>query len=252
MIYGGPRWLSLGSHARLLRVRVLKGEKFMADRSSAGGVSVMRLILVPSVISLAITLIRLTGELQHWPTALFNPEPGGAGSIIGITWLAPIFGIYFAMKLAGAGEGPADGGRAVRLAIFGLVLMFGGFVALFPKFSFPGKEALGLLLIVAAIAFQYAAWPKLFKTLIAYAYAARIPVAILMYFAIRGNWGTHYDVVPPNFPSDMSFWPKYFLIGFLPQMVGWIAFTIITGSLFGSITAGIAHRRKPSTNAANA
>jgi hypothetical protein len=224
----------------------------MADRSSAGGVSIMRLILVPSIISLAITLIRLTGELQHWPTALFNPEPGGAGSIIGITWLAPIFGIYFAMKLEGAGEGPADRGRAVRLAIFGLVLMFGGFVALFPKISFPGKEAVGLLLIVTAIAFQYAAWPKLFKTLVAYGYAARIPVAILMYFAIRGDWGTHYDLVRPDFAVSESFWPRYFQIAFLPQMVLWIAFTIITGSLCGSIAAAIANRRKPSARAANA
>jgi hypothetical protein len=213
----------------------------------------MRLILIPSIISLAVTLIRLIGELQNWPLVLFNREPGGAGSIIGITWLAPIFGIYFALKLSGAGEGPENKGRAVRLGILGVALMFGGgFLALAPQINFPGKQAVGLLLMVAAVAFQYAAWSKLFKTLLAYAYAARIPVAILMYFAIRGNWETHYDVIPPNFPQDTSFWPKYFLIGFLPQMVLWIAFTIITGSLCGSIAAAVMHRRKPSTHAANA
>jgi hypothetical protein len=230
-----------------------KGEKFMEDKTSRNRVSIMQLILIPSIISLAVTLIRLIGELQEWPSALFNREPGGAGSIIGITWLAPIFGIYFALKLMGAGEGPDDRGRAIRLSILGLGLMFGGgFVALAPQINFPGKEAVGLLLMVAAVAFQYAAWPSLFKTLLAYAYAARIPVAILMYFAIRGDWGTHYDVVPPNFPADTSFWPKYFQIGFLPQMVLWIAFTIITGTLCGSIAAAIIHRRRPSTHAANA
>jgi hypothetical protein len=125
-------------------------------------------------------------------------------------------------------------------------------VAFFPKFSFPGKEALGLLLIVAAVAFQYAAWPKLFKTLLAYAYAARIPVDILMFFAIRGNWGTHYDVVRPDFNVSESFWPKYFQIAFLPQMVLWIAITIVMGSLCGSIAAAIMRRRRPLTHTANA
>jgi hypothetical protein len=224
----------------------------MVDTTSGDRVSITQLILIPSVISLAITLIRLIGELQGWPSALFNRQPGGPGSVIGITWLAPIFGIYFALKLSGAGEGPENRGRAVRLAVFGLLLMFGGFVALFPKISFPGKEALGLLLLVAAVAFQYAAWPKLFKTLLAYAYAARIPVAILMFFAIRGDWGTHYDVVRPDFPVSNSFWPRYFQIAFLPQMVLWIAFTIITGSLFGSIVTAIRRRGKPSAHAANA
>jgi hypothetical protein len=250
MIYRAEnRFRSAGSFSECAH---LKGEKFMADTSSGNRVSIMQLILIPSVISLAITLVRLIGELQNWPSALFNREPGGAGSIIGITWLAPIFGIYFALKLTGAGEGPADRWRAVRMAIFGLVLMFGGLVAIFPKFSFPGKEAVALLLIVAAIACQYAAWPKLFKTLLAYAYAARIPVAILMYFAIRGNWGTHYDLVRPDFPVSESFWPRYFQIAFLPQMLLWIAFTIITGSLCGSIATAIAHRRKPEARAANA
>ena len=225
----------------------------MADTSSGNRVSIWQLILIPSVISLAITLIRLIGELQNWPSALFNKEPGGAGSIIGITWLAPIFGIYFALKLSGAGEGPENRGRAIRLAIFGLALVFaGGFLGFAPQIDFPGKQAVGLLLIVAAVAFQYVAWPKLFKTLLAYGYAARIPVAILMFFAIRGNWGTHYDVVPPGFPPDTGFWAKYFQIAFLPQMILWIAFTIITGSLCGSIAAGIAHRRKPSAHTARA
>lgn len=224
----------------------------MADTSSGNRVSIMRLILIPSVISLAITLIRLVGELQEWPSALFNKQPGGAGSIIGITWLAPIFGVYFALKLAGAGEGPDDRGRAIRLSIIGLALMVGGLIAIFAKFSFPGKEAIGLLLIVAAVAFQYAAWPKLFKTLLAYAYAARIPVAILMFFAIRGNWGTHYDLVRPDFNVTESFWPRYFQIAVLPQMILWIAFTIVTGSLFGSIAAAISRRRKPAVNTANA
>jgi hypothetical protein len=44
---------------------------------------------------------------------------------------------------------------------------------------------MGLLVIVAAAALQFPAWPALFKVLRAYGYAARIPVAIVMFFAIR-------------------------------------------------------------------
>lgn len=29
-------------------------------------------------------------------------------------------------------------------------------------------------------------------------------VSTVMFFAIRGNWGTHYDGPPPGFPSDKS------------------------------------------------
>ncbi len=36
-----------------------------------------RLILVPAIITLAVTLLRLTGELQGWSPKLFNADPGG-------------------------------------------------------------------------------------------------------------------------------------------------------------------------------
>jgi len=214
--------------------------------------SIARLILIPSVITLLVTLLRLTGELLHWSTTLFSPEAGGGGSIIGITWLAPIFGIYFAMKLSGSGEGPSGAGRAIGLALVGLVLNIGGgFVAFAPQFDFPGKQIVGLLLIAASTIIPLFGWPSLFKALLAYAYAARIPVALIMFFAIRGQWGTHYDVLPPGFPPETGFWSTYLQIGFLPQMVFWIAFTVITGSLFGAIAAAL-FRRRPAARMAGA
>jgi hypothetical protein len=223
----------------------------MADMNSSGRVSIGRLILVPAVISLAVTLIRLIGELQHWPARWFNPVAGGGLAPIGISWLVLIFGIYFALKLARAGEGPASNGRAVVFALIGTVLMFaGGFIGFGPQLDFPGKLIVGLLIIVASAAIQFSGWSSLAKTLLAYGYAARIPVAILMFFAIRGQWGTHYDVLPPGFPPDAGFWSTYFLIGFLPQMVLWVAFTINIGALFGSIANAIANRRQLSAQSA--
>jgi hypothetical protein len=223
----------------------------MAEMTSSARVSIGRLILIPAVISLAITLIRLVGELQNWSEWWFSARAGGGGSPIGISWLVLIFGIYFALKLARAGEGPASNGRAVVFALIGVVVMFaGGYIAFAPEPDFPGKRIVGLLIIVASAAIQFSGWPMLAKTLLAYGYAARIPVAILMFFAMRGQWGTHYDVLPPGFPPDLGFWSTYLQIGFLPQMIFWIAFTVTIGALVGSIANAIANRRRPATQSA--
>jgi hypothetical protein len=60
-----------------------------------------KLILIPAVITLGITLLRLAAELMNLPSWLANKHPGGVGALIGISWLPPIFGIYFARKLMG-------------------------------------------------------------------------------------------------------------------------------------------------------
>ena len=60
-----------------------------------------KLIFVPAVITLAVSLLRLVGEFLNLPGWLASKEAGGNGALIGITWLAPVFAIYFAYKLAG-------------------------------------------------------------------------------------------------------------------------------------------------------
>ncbi|HXU37889.1 MAG TPA: hypothetical protein VN937_16110 [Blastocatellia bacterium] len=220
----------------------------MAD-STNSRINITQLILIPSVITLAITLLRLIGELQHWPTVLFSRSPGGGGAIIGITWLAFVFGAYFALKLASAGEAPASAGRAIVFALLGLVVMFGGAFLIAPadatNIRFPGKEIAGLVLMVGGAVLPFFSWPALAKVLLAYGYAARIPVLIIMYFSIKGNWDTHYSLGPPGveFPS---FWSKFIQIAVLPQMILWIAFTIVGGSLAGGI-AMLATRRRRET-----
>ncbi len=59
-----------------------------------------QLVKVPALITLAVTFLRLIGEFMDLPAFLANKEAGGPGAIIGIVWLAPIFGVYFAKKLA--------------------------------------------------------------------------------------------------------------------------------------------------------
>jgi hypothetical protein len=207
--------------------------------------SITRLILIPSVITLFVTLLRLVGELQNWPRALFNRDAGGGGSIVGITWLALVFGAYFALKLMGAGETPPGAGRVIGFALLGLVVTFlGGTLGFGIKTEFPGKLVIGLVLIIAGGLIPLYGWQALSKVLLAYGYAARIPVVILMYFAMRGDWHTHYDAIPPGFPTDLSFSAKYMQLAVVPQMVMWIAFTVIMGSLFGGIAIAWARRNK--------
>lgn len=218
----------------------------MSETHSGARPSTMQLILVPALITLAVTILRLVGELQLWPKPWFSASAGGGGAIIGISWLPLILGPYFAVKLAGAGAGPSSTGKSIGFAILGLVVMIvGGFIGFAPKPEFPGKMIVGLLIMAGAAGLQFSAWPAMGQTLLAYAYAARIPVAIVMYFAIQGNWGTHYDAVPPNYTGPADLWGKYAFIGLLPQLVVWPVFTVVIGSLFGSVAAAIARRGKP-------
>jgi hypothetical protein len=65
---------------------------------------VLRLIFIPAVITLALTLLRLTGEMRHGSPAWLSPETGGiiptgVSWIFGITWLPAVFGVYFAVIL---------------------------------------------------------------------------------------------------------------------------------------------------------
>jgi hypothetical protein len=87
---------------------------------------------------------------------------------------------------------------------------------------------------IAAIS-QFPGWPALAKVLLAYGLAARIPIVLVMLLAMHGNWGTHYDYVGITLPSPMDFWSRFFWLAFFPQTVFWVGFTILIGSLSGSL-----------------
>jgi hypothetical protein len=219
------------------------GGNQMSDTSNRP--SILRLILIPSLITLAITILRLVGELEHWSPVLFNPEAGGGGALVGISWLPIILGPYFAFKLASSGDSPASAGRVILFSLLGIAVIMGS-AAVGMLDKGPGTllsmTALAVGSIIALV-LMARPWPALFKTLIAYAYAARIPVAIVMLFAMYRNWGTHYDVPPPgDFPA-MHWFSRWLLIGAFPQLILWIAYTVIVGMLFGGL-AMLAFRRK--------
>jgi hypothetical protein len=220
--------------------------------SENGSVRITRLIMGPVVITLCITLLRLWGELHHWNSVLFNSNAGGAGAIVGIAWLPFIFGPYFAWKLAAAGERPSGSGKVILFAVVGLLVVVGGSVVAFQSSpgAFSGKVLGGELLMVAAAMIQFMAWGTFAKTLLAYAFAARVPVAIVMFYAIRGGWGTHYDALPPGYAGPTDFLGKYVAIALVPQFIFWIAYTMIIGALVGGVILAISGRGKVVAQAA--
>ena len=71
----------------------------MTETNAGERLSIARLIMMPALITLAVSLLRLVGELEHWSKVLFNPTAGGGAAIVGITWLAFIFGVYLTLLM---------------------------------------------------------------------------------------------------------------------------------------------------------
>ena len=227
-------------------------QRVLISETNSGSLSTQRLILVPAIISLAVTLLRLVGELQHWSKAYFNTEVGGGGAIIGITWLAPIFGMYFAIRLA-ASEGPRSALRAIGFSLLGVVIIVGSLPAQRLVLPSPPSFQARLLYIWAAVALAglvtLPGWPRLWKTLLAYAYGVRIPVVIIMFFAFHGAWGTHYDALPFDF-TGTSLMSKWLWLGFFPQLILWVGYTLVSGMLFGAIASAVIRLFRPARAAA--
>jgi len=154
------------------------------------------MVLVPALITLGVTLLRLAGELRGWPSPWFDKSSG----IVGITWLLPpIFGFYFAWKLWREGERIVRVERALLLGLLGVALNELVVATVFEHAHISIYSALVSLWTVAVISLglQYLAWPALCKALIAYGLGARIPVVVIMFFALRGHWGTPRSPVWP-------------------------------------------------------
>ncbi|TAM82678.1 MAG: hypothetical protein EPN47_08460 [Acidobacteria bacterium] len=209
--------------------------------------SITRLIAIPAVITLLITFLRLEGELNHWGAPWFNNAPGGGGAIVGISWLPFIFGPWFALDLLKAGNGFEKAKRAWGYLGLGFVVLIASGIVLGVGISKQMKALaiVGFAGMLVAAFLPRIGWRALARTLIAYAFAARIPVLIVMFFAMQGNggagWGTHYDAVPPGM-AHLPFSLKFLFEAFLPQMTLWIAWTVIAGMLAGMIAVALARR----------
>src|SRR3954471_18693075 len=147
---------------------------------------IVQLILIPAVITVCVTLLRLAGELGHWSARWFSPETGGIvpsgwSFLIGITWLPIPFGAYFAIKLMRGGMWPRNVGTAVLYSLAGLGAMIVGYLVVpltlqrlhvqWPQ----GLVFIWLYMVIGATV-QFPGWYRLSHTLLYYGFAARIPV----------------------------------------------------------------------------
>jgi hypothetical protein len=223
----------------------------MADSK---GVNIARLVAIPAVITLAVTILRVVGELKHWPAPWVSTAAGGGTAIVGISWLPIIFGPYFAMKLIDAGEGPASAGRVIGYGVAGLVVFAIGAGIVFHGFTHPSHWMLvGFLITLLAAFVPPMGWRSLGRAMLDYALAARVPVLIVMFFAMSGNggmgWGTHYDAVPPNFAAQ-SWTTRFIMLAVIPQLTIWIGFTSVVGSICGGIAAAVTKKKSAAPAAA--
>lgn len=212
----------------------------------SGNVPVGEWIKGPAIITLIVTIVRLAGELMGWPSPWFNANAGGDGAIVGISWLIPLFGFFFGVKLAKGGYLPKSLGLTALAVIACIVVNIGAFVLV----SFLQLPQAAILIMLAILSWLFIwvvnrLWSEMVRVMRDYAFAARIPVAAVMLIAMIGDWKTHYDVPPPNWPeidqANVLF--KWIMIGAIPQMSIWIAATVLFGGIFAVIAAAIFGKR---------
>lgn len=215
---------------------------------------ILKLVLVPALLTLVVTVLRLYGELNAWdPFWVGTKAGGGGGGLIAITWLVLVFGFWFGIRLQRSGKGVAKPGRALLLGVVAFAV-FAGLMAGFHAadlVTFPNEEhpveARGALYVLIACAagslVSFVAWGRAALTLLVYAIFARIPVLVVTWLAIDKQWDTHYAKVAPGFlppPADQTF---NFLM--TPQISFWPAFTIMAGTILACLGALLFGRRKP-------
>ncbi len=203
------------------------------------------LILVPSLLTLSITLLRLTGELLGWSSYWFNPTAGGGAAPVGITWLIPIFGAYFGLELARnrAGQPPVRNALAALVATtaaFGAGIWLSGVVF---GGNYVARTLVNSAIAILAILAARRVWPTLHATLFVYALSARIPIALIMAGAIVGQWGTYYDALPSLDLVALSAAAQWVATGLLPQMTFWVGATVVVGMLSGVAAHGMVAAR---------
>ena len=186
--------------------------------------SIPRLVLVPALVTLALTQLRLTGDLLGWSEM---------GLPFEIAWLVPLFGAYFALQLQKVDGSAPSAARVLRGTLLPLALFIAGLILLRRT-----SGGMGLLSLIAVILVRRT-WPRFGNTLLTYAFAARLPVIVTMLAATLGGWDTVFDVSPYNM-----------LAGRLPQLTVWFAFTVVAGSVAASVALAVHERyradeRKP-------
>lgn len=213
----------------------------------------LRLLLWPSLVTLALTVARLVAEVNR----LVGSHSGGAGVLLGITWCVFLFGGWFGFRLARAGAGP----RVRRAWLFALLallaIVLAGFLFFRPLLAADRSDATFALLRTAVLvlagtalagaAVLFAVWPALAWLLLLYALPARATVVAATMLAKHLGWDTHYTKFgPPGIEVDAA---GTLVSASLAQFGFWVPFTVVGGVLAGSLVAGRQGRAGASSQA---
>jgi hypothetical protein len=191
-------------------------------------------VAVAAVITLLLTAVRLSGELLGWDPRFFGTDAGGGGALLGIGWLIPVFGAWFATVLRARGQVPANPRRALALALLGLVPVAIGFTIVKTMMGVtPAAMGVGGAGCVVGALIAGRGWPALRRTLFGYALLARAPILAITFLDVFLGWGTHYGKLAPG-AEELAPLPRA-LVLCLAQMIFWVPITLLGGLLAGAI-----------------
>lgn len=204
--------------------------------------SLFATLLWPALLTLAISVARLTAEVQ----GLINQQSGGAFALLGITWLVFVFGAWFALRLRRADSAPVRQPPWLW-SLLPLLAVAGTAVWRFAQVDRADQSDAAFaslrehVLIIAGVAivaaaFAFTVWPRLALTLLGYGIAARLGVLALTALAKQMEWNTHYTKFGPSgierdFATTMT-------SAAIAQLVFWVSFTVVAGTFTGCVVAG--------------
>lgn len=207
----------------------------------AAGPTTLRLILLPTILTLGITIARVVGELQGWVDTI----SGGIGVLLGISWLIPVVGAWFGWRLAKAGHLPRVQRAFWPMLLFALAIVGTAawrFAPLDPKGTTEADLAalrLGVQWLAAvtsgAAVLTFLVWGRLAWTLLCYGLIARATVVGITWLAKTENWDTHYTKLgPAGIERPLA---DTMAATTLAQFGVWTSLTVVGGTLIGSLFA---------------
>src|SRR5690606_31087414 len=158
-----------------------------------------------------------------------------------------VFGFWFGLRMQRSGAGVANPNRTLLMAVVAVAAALAS-VAICTQLeliSMPTKEApgefhgivyfMGSLGLGSLLAFV--AWPRMAITMLVYAILARVPVIVITWLAVRGEWNTHHAKLPAEFvlPADADIMS----VLITPQMTFWPMLTVIFGTLCAAVAARV-------------
>lgn len=204
--------------------------------------STFRLLLWPSLLTLAISIARLTSEVQGWLTT----ASGGRGLPLGITWCVFVFGAWFGRRTSVAGAAPRVA-KPWSWALLALLATAGtvayGFRPLVGADRSEATFALVRQAVLAAVLVavvggltMFVVWPRLAGAMLLYGLGARGTVLAITWLSKHQGWDTHYTKFgPPGIERETM--AETMLSAGLAQIGFWVPFTVIGGVLAGSLVA---------------